>query len=183
MRPDSPGALMYSFSYLEPVCFSMSSSNCWFLTCIQISPAGVGVGVGSPRGLGSAQHRGCAPTPSVWGREPGRSHSTLAGPPRSLGTTHTRLHQWQLSPGPCPSSPREGSRTGRFWKSCGVGRTTVALLENRTCSCDMKGQGWTGSCRSLGARGQGARWSWEFGLGGTLPRRLGAMRSLIELQI
>ena len=28
---------MYSFSYLEPVCFSMSSSNCCFLTCIQIS--------------------------------------------------------------------------------------------------------------------------------------------------
>ena len=25
---------MYSFSYLEPVCCSMSSSNCWFLTCI-----------------------------------------------------------------------------------------------------------------------------------------------------
>ena len=28
---------MYSFSYLEPVCGSMSSSNCCFLTCIQIS--------------------------------------------------------------------------------------------------------------------------------------------------
>ena len=28
---------MYSFSYLEPVCWSMSSSNCCFLTCIQIS--------------------------------------------------------------------------------------------------------------------------------------------------
>ena len=28
---------MYSFSYLEPVCYSMSSSNCCFLTCIQIS--------------------------------------------------------------------------------------------------------------------------------------------------
>ena len=27
-----------SFSYLEPVCCSMSSSNYWFLTCIQISP-------------------------------------------------------------------------------------------------------------------------------------------------
>src|SRR5574337_400669 len=30
-------ALMYSFSYLEPVCCSMSSSNYCFLTCIQIS--------------------------------------------------------------------------------------------------------------------------------------------------
>ena len=30
-------ALMYSFSYLESVCCSMSSSNCCFLTCIQIS--------------------------------------------------------------------------------------------------------------------------------------------------
>ena len=29
-------ALMYPFSYLEPVC-SKSSSNCCFLTCIQIS--------------------------------------------------------------------------------------------------------------------------------------------------
>jgi len=29
--------LMDSFSYLEPVCCSMSSSNCCFLTCIQIS--------------------------------------------------------------------------------------------------------------------------------------------------
>ena len=29
--------LTYSFPYLEPVCFSMSSSNCCFLTCIQIS--------------------------------------------------------------------------------------------------------------------------------------------------
>ena len=28
---------MYSFSYLESVCCSMSSSNCCFLTCIQIS--------------------------------------------------------------------------------------------------------------------------------------------------
>ena len=28
---------MYSFSYFEPVCCSMSSSNCCFLTCIQIS--------------------------------------------------------------------------------------------------------------------------------------------------
>ena len=28
---------MYAFSYLEPVCFSMSSSNCCFLTCMQIS--------------------------------------------------------------------------------------------------------------------------------------------------
>ena len=28
---------MYSFSYLEPVCCSMSSFKCCFLTCIQIS--------------------------------------------------------------------------------------------------------------------------------------------------
>ena len=28
---------MYSFPNLEPVCFSMSDSNCCFLTCIQIS--------------------------------------------------------------------------------------------------------------------------------------------------
>ena len=28
---------MYSFSYLEPVCCSMSSPNCCFLTCIQVS--------------------------------------------------------------------------------------------------------------------------------------------------
>ena len=28
---------MYSFSYLKPVCRSMSSSNCCFLTCIQVS--------------------------------------------------------------------------------------------------------------------------------------------------
>ena len=28
---------MYSFSYLEPVCCSMSSSNCFFLTCIPVS--------------------------------------------------------------------------------------------------------------------------------------------------
>ena len=28
---------MYPFSYLEPVCWSMSSSNCCFLTCIQTS--------------------------------------------------------------------------------------------------------------------------------------------------
>ena len=28
---------MYSFPYLEPVCCYMSSSNCCFLTCIQIS--------------------------------------------------------------------------------------------------------------------------------------------------
>ena len=30
-------ALTYSFSYLEPVCCSMSSSNCCFLNCTQIS--------------------------------------------------------------------------------------------------------------------------------------------------
>ena len=30
-------ALMYFFPYLEPVCCSMCSSNCCFLTCIQIS--------------------------------------------------------------------------------------------------------------------------------------------------
>jgi len=28
---------MYSFSYLEPVCCSISSSNCCFFTCIQVS--------------------------------------------------------------------------------------------------------------------------------------------------
>ena len=28
---------MYSFSYLEPVCCSMSNSNCCLLTCIQVS--------------------------------------------------------------------------------------------------------------------------------------------------
>ena len=37
-------ALTLSFSYLEPVCCSMSSSNCCFLTCIQVSQeAGQGV--------------------------------------------------------------------------------------------------------------------------------------------
>ena len=36
--------MAYSFSYLEPVCCSMSSSNCCFLICIQISQeAGQGV--------------------------------------------------------------------------------------------------------------------------------------------
>ena len=30
-------ALMYSFPNLEPVCCSMSSSNCCFLTCMQVS--------------------------------------------------------------------------------------------------------------------------------------------------
>ena len=30
-------ALTYSFPNLEPVCCSMSSSNCYFLTCIQVS--------------------------------------------------------------------------------------------------------------------------------------------------
>ena len=34
---DSLRLLTYSFSYLEPVCCSMSSSTCCFLTCIQIS--------------------------------------------------------------------------------------------------------------------------------------------------
>ena len=29
-------SLTYSFPYLEPVCCSMSSSNCCFLTCIQV---------------------------------------------------------------------------------------------------------------------------------------------------
>ena len=28
---------MHSFSYLEPVCYPMSSSNCCFLTCIRVS--------------------------------------------------------------------------------------------------------------------------------------------------
>ena len=28
---------MYSFSYLDPVCCSMPSSNCCFLTCVQVS--------------------------------------------------------------------------------------------------------------------------------------------------
>ena len=36
-RTDIYIALTYSFSYLEPVCCSMSSSNCCFLTCLQIS--------------------------------------------------------------------------------------------------------------------------------------------------
>ena len=34
---DNIQALAYSFPYLEPVCCSMSSSNCCFLTRIQIS--------------------------------------------------------------------------------------------------------------------------------------------------
>ena len=34
---DNITGLRYSFSYLEPVCCSMPSSNCCFLTCTQIS--------------------------------------------------------------------------------------------------------------------------------------------------
>ena len=34
---NTEGDLKYSFPNLEPVCCSMSSSNCCFLTCIQIS--------------------------------------------------------------------------------------------------------------------------------------------------
>ena len=34
---------MYFFSYLEPVCCSMSTSNCCFLTCIQITQEAVKV--------------------------------------------------------------------------------------------------------------------------------------------
>ena len=30
-------ALMYSFPNFEPVCFSLSDSNCCFLTCLQVS--------------------------------------------------------------------------------------------------------------------------------------------------
>uniref|UniRef100_A0A4W2IBB4 Clusterin n=1 Tax=Bos indicus x Bos taurus TaxID=30522 RepID=A0A4W2IBB4_BOBOX len=37
MNPGGHLSLTYSFSYLEPVYCSMSSSNCCFLTCIQIS--------------------------------------------------------------------------------------------------------------------------------------------------
>ena len=37
MRSPRATALTHSFSYLKPVCCSMSSSNCCFLTCIQIS--------------------------------------------------------------------------------------------------------------------------------------------------
>ena len=33
---------MYSFSYLEPVCCSTSSSNCCFLTCIDFSRGRLG---------------------------------------------------------------------------------------------------------------------------------------------
>ena len=29
--------IFYSFSYLEPVCCSISSSNCCFLTCLRVS--------------------------------------------------------------------------------------------------------------------------------------------------
>ena len=36
-KQDDDTALKYSFPDLEPVCYSMSSSNCCFLTCIQIS--------------------------------------------------------------------------------------------------------------------------------------------------
>ena len=36
-------SLDYSFSHLEPVCCSMSSSNCCFLTCIQVSQEAVQV--------------------------------------------------------------------------------------------------------------------------------------------
>ena len=36
-KQDEYTALMYSFSCLKPVCFSISSSNCCFLTCVQIS--------------------------------------------------------------------------------------------------------------------------------------------------
>ena len=41
-------ALTYSFPDLEPVCCSMSSSNCCFLTCIQISQEAGQVAENSP---------------------------------------------------------------------------------------------------------------------------------------
>ena len=36
-KQDNSTALTYSFPNLEPVCYSMPSSNCCFLSCIQIS--------------------------------------------------------------------------------------------------------------------------------------------------
>ena len=36
MQGDNYTALTYSFPDLEPICCSMSSSNCCFLTCTQI---------------------------------------------------------------------------------------------------------------------------------------------------
>ena len=94
---------MYSFSYLEPVCCSTSSSNCCFLTCIQI-PQEAGQGVwyshlfqNCPQFL--VIHTGClihicwmnewmdAHCPSI--------HETFLKPPRLLDS---HIMKWDNSP-------------------------------------------------------------------------------------
>lgn len=58
--------------------------------------------VGSPRSLGSAQHCGCAPTPSVWGRELGRSPAPSRRAARSLGPHPRQTPSVAAAPRPLP---------------------------------------------------------------------------------
>ena len=63
--------------------------------------------VGSPCGLGSAQHCGCAPTPSVWGREPGRSPAPSRRAARSPGPHPRQTPSVAAVPRPLQSKGRE----------------------------------------------------------------------------
>ena len=86
---------MYSFSYLEPVCCSMSSSNCCFLTCIQFLKRQVRwliMHICDMHTYMSVQSIPSVMPDSLWPHEP--QHTRLPCPSPTPG----------IHPNPCPLS-------------------------------------------------------------------------------
>ena len=119
---------MYSFSYLEPVCCSMSSSNCCFLTFIQISQEAdqvVWCSVVSdslrPHGLQHARLPCPSQTPRKSESEVSQSCLTLCNPvdyslPGSSipGIFQARILEWvAISFSRRFSQPRDGTQVSR----------------------------------------------------------------------
>ena len=100
---------MYSFSYLEPVCCSMSSSKCCFLTCIQISQEAATL----------CNPMDCSlPGSSVLGDSPDKNtgvdcHAVLQGIFLTQGSNPCLLHLLHWQAGSSVAPPGKPNGTGK----------------------------------------------------------------------
>ena len=146
--------LTYSFPHLEPDCCSMSSSNCCFLTCIQISQrqvrwSGMPISLRIFHSIYCDPHSQMAPHSSAlawkipWTEEPRGLQSMGSQRVRhnwaaslSLFTFMHWRRKWQPTPVLLPGESQGG---GAWWAAiCGVAQSRLKRLDSS--SSTVKGQ-------------------------------------------
>ena len=147
---------MYSFPNLEPVCWSMSSSNCCFLTCIQISQeAGKEVWYSQLFSLHSVQFSHSVVSDSLWPHESEHSRPPCPSPTPRVYSNSCPSGQWchptiSSSVIPFSSCPQSLPASGFFpmsqlfaWggQSIGVSASASVLPVNTQ---DLSPLGWIG---------------------------------------